>query len=77
MTVSRQKRQAWEAKLKKLAASAQRAADDVLVGIHQAKVDGISQADIARSLGESPSGVKAKADKGEKILLKRKGASRP
>lgn len=74
--ISRQKRRGWETKLKARAAAAQKATEDVLVAIHEAKSDGLSQADIARHLGDkSPSGIAAKALKGEAILERRRGGN--
>lgn len=71
--VSRQKKRAWEAKFERLTTAAEKAADDVLVGIHEAREDGLSQADIAYMVGSiSPSGIKPKAAKGEKIAMERK-----
>jgi hypothetical protein len=66
--ISRQRKRGWEARLGKLADAAQTAAEDVLVGIHEAVEDGLSQADIAYMVGGiSPSGVRAKALKGQAI----------
>ena len=73
--MSRQKKRAWEAKFERLTTAAEKAADDVLVGIHEAREDGLSQADIAYMVGGiSPSGIKPKAAKGEKIAMERKRA---
>lgn len=70
------KKRVWETRLKRLAAAAERAADDVLVGIYEARQDGVTQADIAYMIGgASPSIIQPKADKGEKILAERKGKS--
>lgn len=70
---SKQKRRAWETRLSKLSEAAQKAAEDVLVGIYEARLDGLTQADIAYMVGGvSPSGIQAKASKGEKILMERK-----
>lgn len=74
--ISRQKRKSWETKLRTRAAAAQAAAEDVLVAIYEAKSDGLSQADIARHLGDkSPSGIAAKALKGKSILERRRGGN--
>ncbi|MGW2513628.1 hypothetical protein ACWC0A_30390 [Streptomyces scopuliridis] len=71
--VSRQKKRAWEAKLGKLVQTATKAADDVLVGIYEARQDGLTQADIAYMVGGvSPSGIGAKEAKGEKVQRERK-----
>lgn len=76
MSASPQKRRAWERKLGKLTQTAHRAAEDVLVGIYQARQDGLTQADIAYMIGGvSPSVVGPKVAKGEKILAERKGES--
>lgn len=72
MRVTPQKRKSWKQKLGRLSKAAQKAAEDVLVGVYEARQDGLTQADIAYMLGGvSPSGVQAKADKGEKILKER------
>lgn len=77
MTISRQKRAAWETKLKARAVAAQKATEDVLVDVHKAMQDGVSQADIARWLGDkSASGVPAKALKGLAILERRRRGSK-
>lgn len=80
MSVSPQKKRAWEQKFSRLTRTAQRAADDVLVAIHEARQDGLTQADIAYMVdGVSPSGIAAKDSKGEKILEelgRRHGAGR-
>ncbi|OEJ24262.1 hypothetical protein AS594_06955 [Streptomyces agglomeratus] len=71
--VTPQKKRAWQAKFKRLASAAQKAEQDVLVGIYEARTDGLTQADIAYMLdGLSPSGIRAKATKGEKIAMERK-----
>lgn len=71
--VSRQKKRAWETKFEKLTAALEKAQEDVLVAIHEAREDGLSQADIAYMAGGvAPSGIKAKAVKGEKIAKERK-----
>lgn len=78
MRVTPQKRKAWEQKLGRLTRTAQRAADDVLVGMYEARQDGLTQADIAYMVGGvSPSSVQPRADKGEKILMERKGKNQP
>ncbi|KUJ70826.1 hypothetical protein ACZ90_00465 [Streptomyces albus subsp. albus] len=58
--------------------AAQKAADDVLVGVHEARLDGLTQADIAYMIGDrSPSGIATKDAKGKKILLERRGDKVP
>ncbi|MET9385330.1 hypothetical protein ABZY09_30730 [Streptomyces sp. NPDC002928] len=72
MTVSRQKRKAWEMKFSELAPAARKAAEDLLVAIHNADEDGVSHADIARMIGDkSRSGIAAKATKGRLVLARR------
>lgn len=74
MTVSRQTKKAWERKLERLAEGVDTAQEDLLVGIHEARRAGLSQADIAYMVGGvSSSGVKAKEEKGAAILAERKG----
>lgn len=78
MAVSRQTRKAWGSKLEKLTEAAQKAQEDLFVGIYQAREAGLSQADIAYAIGGvSPTGIKAKEDKGAAILAQRKGGSGP
>lgn len=76
MKVSRQKRKAWEKKLGALASAKEKAIEDELVGIYEAREDGLSQADVAYMIGGvSPTGIKAKEDKGREIFERRKGGS--
>jgi hypothetical protein len=78
VSVTPQKRRAWEQKFQRLTKAAQRAADDVLVGVHEARLDGLTQADVAYMIGDaSPSGIAAKDSKGKKILEARKGKNQP
>lgn len=73
MTASRQKIKAWDAKLADLAAAAQKAQEDILVGLYQAREEGLSFADLARGLGfSSASSVPTKVEQGRKILEERK-----
>lgn len=75
MKVTPQRRKAWAQKFKRLTGTAQRAADDVLVAVHEARQEGLTQADIAFMIGDaSPSGIAAKDAKGAKILKERKSA---
>jgi hypothetical protein len=76
MKVSRQKRAAWAKKLEGLASAKDKAIEDELVGIYEARQDGLSQADVAYMIGGvSPTGIKAKEDKGREIYERRKGGS--
>lgn len=76
MAVSRQTRKVWGSKLEKLAEAAEKAAEDLLVGIYQAREAGLSQADVAYSIGGvSPTGIRAKEEKGREIYERRKGGS--
>ncbi|NJP50110.1 hypothetical protein HCJ93_08500 [Streptomyces sp. SBST2-5] len=78
MAVSRQMRKAWGSKLETLTEKAQKAREDLLVGIYQARQAGLSQADVAYSIGGvSPTGIKAKEEKGREIYERRKGGSSP
>ncbi|MFF4020021.1 hypothetical protein [Streptomyces sp. NPDC001843] len=76
MTASRQKRNAWLKKLAGLADGADKAQEDLLMGIYQARQDGVSYADVAYGIGDkSPSGIPAKVEKGRAVLEKRKGGT--
>lgn len=76
MAVSRQVRKAWGRKLEALAEAKVKAVEDELVGIYLARQDGLSQADVAYSVGGvSPTGIRAKEDKGREIFERRKGGS--
>lgn len=71
-SVTGQARSAWAKKLRRLVATEKKAAEDVLVGIYEATKDGLSQADVAYMIGDaSSSGVRPKADKGQKIAQER------
>lgn len=73
MSITPQLRGTWKASLRRQSSAAQRAQDDLLVGIYEATETGVTQADIADAVGDSsPSGIKAKAAKGKKILEARK-----
>lgn len=68
-----QVRGTWTGKLTRLDRAAKRAAEDVLVGVHEATEVGLSQAVIAAALGGvSPSIIGAKAAKGKAIAEARK-----
>jgi hypothetical protein len=78
MTVSRQTKSAWLKKLTSLADGLDRAQEDLLVGIYQAREDGLSQADVAYMVSDrSSSGIAAKAAKGKEILERRKRGPKP
>jgi hypothetical protein len=78
VTVSQQKKRAWEQKFQRLTKAAQKATEDVLVGVHEARQDGLTQADIAYMIGDaSASGIAAKDSRGKKILEARKGKTQP
>lgn len=73
MSVSRQKRMAWETKFNALVPAAQKAAEDLLVAIYEAKQDDLSYAAIARmNGGVHPTVIPAKVAKGEAIKEQRK-----
>lgn len=77
MAVDRRTRNLWGSKLEKLDDAAIKAQEDLLVGIYEATQAGLSQADIAYSIGGvSPTGIKAKMEKGKAILGRRKGGSK-
>ena len=74
MTVSRATKKTWGAKLEKAADAAQRAQEDLLVTIYEARQAGLSQADVAYNVGGiHNTGVKAKEEKGRAILEARRG----
>jgi hypothetical protein len=76
VAVSRQTRKTWGSRLEQLAEKAERAQEDLLVGIYEARQAGLSQADVAYSIGGlSPTGIRAKEEKGREILERRKGGS--
>jgi hypothetical protein len=78
VTLPQQQRRAWTQKLRRLSQAAQRAQEDLLVGIHEACEGGLSQADVAASVDAlSPSGVKAKAVKGQEIYERRRRGPKP
>lgn len=78
MTASRQKKRAWEAKFKRLTDAAQKAQEAILVGVHEARQDGLSGSDVAYMIGDrSSSGIKAKEEKGRAILERRKRGNQP
>lgn len=65
MALDRAKRRQWTLKLEKLATDKENADENLLVGIADAVDAGVTQADIAYAVGGiSPTGVKAKAEKG-------------
>lgn len=73
MTVSRQTKRVWEDRLAKLVAASQAAQDAVLVGIYEARQDGLSQADVAGMVdGVSKSGIAIKEAKGREIFERRR-----
>lgn len=72
MSVTGQARSAQTRKLRRLVAAEKRSADDVLVGIYEAREAGLTLADIAYMVGgASQSTITAKADKGQKIAQER------
>jgi hypothetical protein len=73
VTLSQQQRRVWSQRLSKLSRAAQRAQDDLLAGIYEARTDGLPQADVASAVDAlSPSGVKAKEAKGKEIFERRR-----
>lgn len=73
MTVSRQTKKAWGKKLEDLSDAVAKATEELLVGIYDAREAGLSQRDVAYHVDKlSPTGVKAKEDKGRAIKEKRK-----
>lgn len=68
-----QHRAVWTKRLMALADDARRADEALLIGIHDAVEAGMVQADIAYAIGDkSPTGIKAKADKGAALLEAKK-----
>lgn len=75
MSVSNAKRSAWAKKFGRLTAAEKKTQEDTLVAVYEATQDGVTQADIAYMIGGiAPSGIAAKAVKGQKILEGRKKA---
>jgi hypothetical protein len=71
-------RRSWSNRLTRLAREVEAAEENLLVGIFMARRDGVTLQVIADSIGGlSPSGVTAKARKGEQILRERKGEAQP
>lgn len=72
MSASRQKKRVWEKRFERINLMRAQAERDWLVMICEARRDGLSQADVAyMAEGVSPSGVKAKEEKGAEILQER------
>ncbi|WP_327719911.1 hypothetical protein OG381_34550 [Streptomyces sp. NBC_00490] len=78
MTASRQTKKAWGRKLEEASDAVQKAKDDLLVTIYQARTEGgLSQGDVSYHVAEcSPSGVKAKEERGRAIVEARRGSKR-
>ena len=79
MSVSQQKKRVWLKKLTTLADGLDRAQEDLLVGIYEARKEGLTQADVAYMVGGiHPSGVAAKEAKGKEIFeRRRRGPKQP
>lgn len=78
MSLSRQVKGQWLKKLTGLADGLDKAQDDLLVGIYQARAAGLSQADVAFMIGDkSSSGIGAKEAKGKAIIEGRKRGPKP
>lgn len=76
MSASRQKKRLWEDRFERLLKAKQKADEDFLVAIYQARQDELSTSDVAYMIGDrSSSGIGAKEAKGKAILDRRKGGS--
>lgn len=73
--VSRARLRQWQKRFQTLLDNQGQIEEDILVSVHEAVEEGLSQANVAGMLFISPSGIAAKAAKGEKILAERKGKS--
>lgn len=75
MTTPRQKSRFWEDKLRELAKAKRDAMEAELVGIYQARQEGVSQAVVAAAIGhKSGSGIAPKEAKGKAIVERRRGS---
>jgi hypothetical protein len=76
VSVSRQEKRNWANKFERVNLAREKAQEDWLILIHQARQAGLSQSDVAYMAdGVSPSGVPAKEALGKAVLEKRKGGS--
>ncbi|UQA91669.1 hypothetical protein [Streptomyces halobius] len=62
----------WQKRAGQLLDDRQAVDDNILVAIAQMKKEGLSNASVAGMFGTSPSGIAAKATKGEEIIVERK-----
>lgn len=62
----------WQTKFKALLVAREKANADVFVAIHEAREDGLTFAAIGSMTDTHPSGVPAKAAKGQRIAERRK-----
>lgn len=67
----------WAKKFDGLLDDQDKAEEKILLAIHQAACEGLSNAAIGGMLAVSPSGIPAKIAKAEKILAERKGKNQP
>lgn len=76
MSATRAQKRAATAKLEKLHKAAVTAADDLLVGLHEAVEAGVlSQASMAAAIGGvSPSVIRSRANKGAEIAKERESS---
>lgn len=73
MTASRQTKKVWGVKLEGLSDALAKAEEDLLVGIYEAREAGLSQGDVSYHVDKcSPSGVKAKEERGKTIKERRR-----
>lgn len=75
MSAPAHKKRHWEAKFAKLLAAAKKAEEDILVSVHLARQDGLSQADVGSMIKLHPTTIAPRDAKGEAILKARKGKS--
>jgi len=72
MSAPASKKRFWKGKFAKLLAAAKKADEAVLVAVHQARQDGLSQADVGGMIGMHPTVIASRDAKGEAILKARK-----
>lgn len=73
ISLDRARLRLWQKKANALVDAVEKAEEDILVAIYEMKQEGMSNAAVAGVFGSSPSGIQAKAAKGEKIVAARRG----
>lgn len=74
--VSRARLRQWQKRFDQLLDDQEKIEEGILLSIHEASQEGLSNAAIGGMLKASPSGVPAKVAKAEKLLAERKGKNR-